>query len=867
MKLPVRHKLAIFFKKFHLKEIFSILFILAAIYFLRQQRDELKAIIPALRSADTFWVAIGLVITAAYILLQAAMYVYSFASFKTKLPWLLSIELFLKRNFLSVFLPAGGVTSLAYLPSSLRNTDIAKEDVHKASGMYAFIGFFSIFLVGVPVILYTLTQASYSKNALSGIVYMTMFLMAIAYVFYALKSKGWLYKLLIKYFPAAETRLLRFAEIKFTGKGFLQTTIASVGVEACGVFHLYIAMLALGLPPSFVAASVGYIISVILLFTSPFLRGLGAVEVSLTYILTLYGYSTAEALGITILYRIFEFWLPLVAGIVSFAAKGKKLFLRLLPAVLIFFLGAINIFSAITPPIGKRIFLLKQYVDNDFIHASTLLTMLVGLILIITATFLIRGLKAAWVIALSFAGLSLIMNLTKALDWEEASLSLITIIILISTYKQYRLKSSRSLMNLGVITAIIVFITVVFFETLGFYYLDKRHFNIDFTWAQSFKQAIRTFLLVTKDDLIPITRFAKDFITGIYTLSIGTWLFLFFTIFKAAKPKVESKEKDRKIAANLLEAYGSSAVDYFKLAEDKIYFFSENFEGFVAYRVASGFAVVLDEPVCAEEHKVFVLKEFEVECSRLGLKSAYYRVDAQSLYFFTPLKKRKLFIGQEAVLELSKFTLEGKDKKSMRNGLNSLAKKGYKTVMHEAPQSGALLQQLKAVSDEWLVNFDKKESVFSQGMFDAAELKQHHIIAIYDEEERVVAFLNIIPDFTPDGITYDMIRKTTDAPGGAMDALIIELINYGNKKGIQWLNLGLAPLSGIDAPENTAERVVKFAYDKVKRFQHYQGLRDFKEKYASQWLNKYLIYDSDLDLVELPKALNKVMLPLKAIKK
>jgi phosphatidylglycerol lysyltransferase len=38
-------------------------------------------------------------------------------------------------------------------------------------------------------------------------------------------------------------------------------------------------------------------------------------------------------------------------------------------------------------------------------------------------------------------------------------------------------------------------------------------------------------------------------------------------------------------------------------------------------------------------------------------------------------------------------------------------------------------------------------------------------------------------------------------------------------------------------------------------------LRDFKEKYATIWEDKYLVYDTDYDLLQLPAALNKVMQP------
>ncbi|KKX47989.1 hypothetical protein [Sphingobacterium sp. IITKGP-BTPF85] len=38
-------------------------------------------------------------------------------------------------------------------------------------------------------------------------------------------------------------------------------------------------------------------------------------------------------------------------------------------------------------------------------------------------------------------------------------------------------------------------------------------------------------------------------------------------------------------------------------------------------------------------------------------------------------------------------------------------------------------------------------------------------------------------------------------------------------------------------------------------------MRDFKEKYATIWENKYLIFGNDFDLLQLPQALSKVMKP------
>jgi phosphatidylglycerol lysyltransferase len=171
------------------------------------------------------------------------------------------------------------------------------------------------------------------------------------------------------------------------------------------------------------------------------------------------------------------------------------------------------------------------------------------------------------------------------------------------------------------------------------------------------------------------------------------------------------------------------------------------------------------------------------------------------------------------------------------------------------------LQKLNYVSNDWLKTTGREEIVFTQGMFDWEKLKQQTIITIENRDEQVFGFLNIIPDYAPDEATYDLIRKTEDAPGGVTDALIISLIEYCKSKKIKYLNLGLAPLSGIEEARDLPEKTLKFAYEKLQQFRHYRGLRDFKEKFSPVWSNKYLIYENHYDLISLPKALNKVMKP------
>ncbi|MEO6290616.1 MAG: phosphatidylglycerol lysyltransferase domain-containing protein, partial [Ginsengibacter sp.] len=702
--------------------------ILLAFIFFRSERKELQEIIPQIKNADFKWLLTGLGVTLLYVLLQSGMYVSSFASIGSPVKWMDAIELFLKRNLLSIFLPAGGVSALAYTPSQLRKRGFNKTQVHQASGLYAFAGLSTVFIVGFPVvILFALSANRHLQVAWFGLISIVLLLAVITWIARTLKAKGKLYLYIERKIPSIAPFIDELFAANVNYKKYTGSILFSTGVELSGMFHIYIAMLALGLPASFSVAAIAYMVSVLLMITSPFLRGLGAVEISLVYILELYGYSSVHALSITILYRVFEFWLPMIFGILSFAWRGRQLFIRIVPALLIFTLGLINIISVVTSPLRIRLKLIRAFLPLEAINASNILVLFVGLALMITSAYMFKGLKNAWRLALLLSVLSLVGNLTKAFDYEEATFAGVIILLLLISRSQYRIRSSMKWIRLGLLSVAVIFLSVLIFGYVSFYFINVKHFGIDFTWRQSLLNTMDIFLL-GGDNLHPLTPFGRQFVFLIHLLGFLSWGFLLFTLIKPfIKIDIES-DSGRQRAEYLLSQYGNSSVDFFKISKDKLFFFSEINDAFVSYRIANGFAVVLEEPVCAEEDKIEVLKEFYGQCKKMGLRAAFYRVDENSILYFNQLRKQKMIIGQEAILDIESFTLEGKDKKSLRNGLNSLQKKGFVTEIHKAPLNITLVAELERISDEWLLAFDKDEQVFSQGMFDTKEIVHQDVI-------------------------------------------------------------------------------------------------------------------------------------------
>ncbi|SMO60296.1 phosphatidylglycerol lysyltransferase domain-containing protein [Solitalea koreensis] len=848
---------------FYWKEILGFLFILLAIYFIKHEHGELRDVGVTLHSSNWQYLILGILFTIVYLLLQATMYVYSFKTVGTNVPFFLSLKLFLKRNLISIFLPGGGVTSLAFFTKEIENNNVSHTKINFASYIYGFIGILSVLIVALPVLIYLFLNHKLAGNEIGAFSGLAALLLILGGSTYSFMKKGWLYKLALKYSPELEVMWQETVLEHFSKSNLFNTIFISVLIEFVGIVHLYVAMLAIGVTPNLEAAIVGYIIATLFLIISPFLRGMGAIEISVTFILSRYGYTPAQALSITLLYRLFEFWLPLLAGTLIFLLTKGNVLLRIFPAILIFALGIVNIISVLTPALKDRVHLLKNWLPMDTINASNYLVLIFGLLLIITSTFLLKGLKNAWYFAVVLSVLSLFGHLTKAIDYEEAIIAFSVLVALMLTKEQYYIIGNRKLQNISLQTTLFTFLSVVIYGVIGFYFLDKKHFGIDFSLQQSILSTFDNFILLNAEGITPHTKFAHFFLDSINLLGVAAITLVCYAFLRPFILSTKIDENEYRKAQQLIFKFGDSAVDYFKTYSDKLFFFSLKHEGFVAYRIANGFAIVLEEPVCENNSdiKTSILNEFERFCKTNGLKPAYYRVDELHLGPFQSLGKKSLLIGQEAILDLEAFTLEGKARKSLRNAVNSVLNKGYKTTIYEAPVKDGVLQKLKLVSDEWLETMEREELIFSQGMFDWDELKNQTIITLENSEEKVVAFLNIIPDYVKGEATYDLIRKTNDAPGGNMDVLIIELINYCKSKQYSSLNLGLAPMSGIEKAKDLPEQTIKFAYEKIQQFRQYKGLRDFKEKFDPMWKDKYLVYEHSYDLLQLPRALSKVMKP------
>lgn len=839
--------------------IFTLFFIGLSVWFVKHEQAELVQVGKIMTSANWLWIALGCLLSVVYVFIHGLMYKSSFAAVGSDIAVGDGTVLYLKRNFVSVFLPAGGVSSLAFFSGDIVKKGVPPSQINFASSIYGFVGILSVVIIAVPVFIYAVFEGSIGYGEWFGLCTVFVLITGIYLLYNAVMRKSKVYAFVVSYLPVIAVYADDLSNNSIERNSFLKTLGYSILIEVVGVLHIYIAMLALNIEPSVVNALVGYIIGVVFLIISPFLRGLGAVEASMTFMLIRLGYTEAAAVSITLVYRLMEFWIPMLLGAGSFLLKINKLLMRILPALLLLVMGVINLISVLTPAIHSRLIFLKNFLPVEAIRTSNYFVFLAGLFLLVTAAFMLKGLRSAWYFAMILCILSLLGHLTKAIDYEEAGFAALVILILVTSRKEYYIKANPRMRAVGIQTTLLSIAAVLLYGVIGFYFLDKKHFGIDFSWWESIRYTLENFVLIGNQDLVPADKFARNFLLSINVSGMLSIAFFVYTLIRPYIIKQDTDDDDLDWAKLELDKYGNSALDYFKTYGDKLIYRQE--EGFLAYRISGNFAVVLECPVCAVQHRKKMISSFDRYCFENGVKNIYYRVPEEALEDFIALNKKKLLLGQEGVVDLSTFTLAGGNRKSIRNAIKKVSEARFKSTVYHAPIKDGLLQKLKAVSDEWLTDTEREEIVFSQGMFNWEELKLQTIITVENAEEKIVAFLNIIPDYADGEATYDLIRKTADAPNGIIDFIMVAMFEHLQVQGYQTVNIGFAPMSGIISAQNLPERSIKFAYEKIKSFSRYKGLRDAKDKFSPVWHNKYLIYHHDYDLLQVPTVLNNVIKP------
>ena len=207
--------------------------------------------------------------------------------------------------------------------------------------------------------------------------------------------------------------------------------------------------------------------------------------------------------------------------------------------------------------------------------------------------------------------------------------------------------------------------------------------------------------------------------------------------------------------------------------------------------------------------------------------------------------------GEEAVVDLPDLTLETPRLRSLRKAERAAARRGLTFRVVPAAAVPVILDELHAISDDWLAAKGQSEKGFSLGRFDPEYLANFDV-AVAMVEGRIVAFANLWLTANREAASIDLMRHRDDAPHGTMDFLFVHLLQWAKERGFVTFTLGIAPLSGIDGRRLAPAwaRAAALIFHHGERLYGFRGLRAYKEKFSPRWEPRYIAGPRGVGMVQ-----------------
>jgi phosphatidylglycerol lysyltransferase len=517
----------------------------------------------------------------------------------------------------------------------------------------------------------------------------------------------------------------------------------------------------------------------------------------------------------------------LFRNIIGFLMQWFPVVMPRVLALLTYLAGIVLLLSGATPSVSSRLDWLENVLPLGVLEFSHFIGSLAGLGLLLLARGLQKRLDAAYYVTACVLFAGIIASLLKGLDYEEAFLLTALLLALLPCHKYFYRKASLLSEGFTAGWAMAILVGIACSVWLGYLAYGDDAVDRELWWVFTFEDEASRFQRAT---------------VGILVVAL---VLAMLRLLRSARPRYAPPCEGDFETVQALVAAAPETPAYLALLRDKSILLSAKRDGFLMYGICGRSWVCMGDPVGPPAARSELAWRFREMVDLYAGWTVFYQAGKENLPLYLDLGLSLIKIGEEARVPLPTFSLAGQARKGLRYTRNMVEKEGAEFEIAPREAVPALLPELKAVSDAWLISKHAREKKFSLGFFSDAYLKLCPV-ALVRKDGRVVAFANIWEGGEAGGLrqelSVDLMRYAPNAPTSVMEYLYIMLMLWGREQGYQWFNLGMAPFSGLEnhalAPAWT--RLGALLYTHGGQLYNFQGLRRFKDKFDPVWESKYL---------------------------
>ena len=545
----------------------------------------------------------------------------------------------------------------------------------------------------------------------------------------------------------------------------------------------------------------------------------------------------AEVLSALLSFRAIYYAIPFALAVITLGAreavnrdKVSKVYdsisptIPLLLAIAGFAAGTLLLISSAIPALSDRLTIVESWLPLSVVETAHFAGSIVGLLLILFSESLRRRVDVAYYGMVILLVLGIALSLLKGLDWEQAAALFLVLLFLIPARREFTRSASLIALrfrpgwwvSLGLVIAAVLW--------FGFASHGKVHHDPDL-WLK-----------------FGYDGDASRFLRAAGGMAAVLVIFAFWQLIRPGmrQPPPKGTAEDLERATSIVENSPDTNACLAYLG-DKRFLFSESGRTFLMFGIQGRTWIVMADPIGDESEFENLIWAFRDLCDKADARPAFYEVSAERAHIFASVGLMLYKLGEEARVPLPGFSLEGSSRKNLRHTKSKLEREGATFEIISSEHYDEIIDDLKAISDDWMGEKNAGEKSFSLGSFQRDYLR-HFDFAVVKAGGEIVAFSNICRGADKRELSIDLMRYSSAAPYGVMEYLFIELILWGKEEGYGFFSLGMAPLSGLEnrslAP--VWNRIGAQIFAMGEHFYNFKGLRNYKEKFKPDWVPRYL---------------------------
>jgi lysyl-tRNA synthetase class 2 len=324
-----------------------------------------------------------------------------------------------------------------------------------------------------------------------------------------------------------------------------------------------------------------------------------------------------------------------------------------------------------------------------------------------------------------------------------------------------------------------------------------------------------------------------------------------------------SKVNEEKIRELLTLYRDSDSLSYFALRDNKAIIWSRNHKAAIAYSVVNGVMITTGDPIGDQESWPSAIFEFIAEAQRHAWIPAIYGCsEAAGEIWVRETNFDALEIGDEAVVKVSDFTLEGPEMKNVRQTLNRIHRFNYVTVTKSIKEiDPGTRDELARLAQKW--RGSSSERGFSMALGRFCDMRDPECVVTWAlVDGAIVALLQFVP-WNQNGLSLDLMRRSPEAETGVNELMICATLEFARTQNIDSVSLNFASFRSI------FERGKKLGAGPITRINHkflvylsrffqLESLYRFNAKFRPTWQPRFVVFPSAAYLARVGIAILRI---------